>query len=66
MEGVTKLEEENTSEDDELMDGQSTSKEDDALNGRNDERAENEGVCNKKQHILKKEEKFICNDKQFW
>ena len=32
---------------------------DDALNGWNDERAENEGACNKKQNILKKEQKFI-------
>ena len=45
------------------MDGDSTLKEDDALNGWNDERAENEGAFNKKQYILKKEEKFICGDK---
>ena len=54
MVGDTKLDEENTSESDEPMNGDSTSKENDALNGWNDERAENEGVCNKKHHILKK------------
>ena len=51
------LDEENTSEDDEPTDGDSTSKEDDALNDWKDERAENERACNKKHHILEKEQK---------
>ena len=54
LEGGTKLDEQNTSEGDESMNGDSISKEDDALNGWNDERAENEDACNKKQYFLKK------------
>ena len=54
LEGDTKLDGQNTSEVDEPMDGDGTSKEDDALNGWNDERAENEDACNKKQYFLKK------------
>ena len=62
----TKLDEENTSEGDEPMDGDSPSKEDDALTGWNDERAENEGACNKIHHILKKGKRNLFAVKQFW